>query len=338
MSKNAFCIMLVAAGCRVEWGPPTSSQDCGSGEATGEVWIYTSMYPEVVASLEGLVQAELPGLQTKWFQSGSEKVAQRYEAELSAAGSKACLLMTSDPFWYDDLASRDLLAPHLVPNVLHLPRGYVHPDGLWTTARISLMVLAAHEDASPVPSTFADLTGEAYDGRFTMGDPLSSGSNFTALSVLQDDLGWDYWTALKGRGLVSAGGNSSVLGRLESGERDVGMVLLENLLAAAESGSPARPIFPEDGAIAVPGPIALTAGCPNPAGARALYDLLMGPQAQQLMVQGRMYSPLPELPPPDGAPALSDIAVRPWTAELRARIMADRSDIKSRFAALQASP
>ena len=54
-------------------------------------------------------------------------------------------------------------------------------------------------------------------------------------------------------------GNVSVITRIETRERPVGVVLLENILKAQAKGSPVKAIYPTDGGIPVPSPIARSA-------------------------------------------------------------------------------
>ncbi len=335
---QAVFAVLLAVACRVEIGPPGGAPASTDAEGpSGEVWVYTSMYQPVLDDLDPVIARALPGVTVRWFQAGSEKVAQRFEAEIAAGGSRACLLMTSDPFWYADLHARGLLRPHLTPNVLHLDRGLVNPDGAWAPARLSLVVLARHGSRVPeadAPRSFADLTSPAWGARATMGDPLSSGTMFTTLAFLADNPGWESLTAWRESGLVAAGGNASVLHRIESGERDVGAVLLENVLMARRTGSPVEAIYPEDGAIVVPGPIALTAGCPSPDAARAVYDVILSREGQERMVAGQMYAALPGLPPPEGARPLAEVPTRPWEGAWFDRTVAERDALKERWSAL----
>src|SRR5690606_32190647 len=161
----------------------------------------------------------------------------------------------------------------------------------------------------PLPYTTlfrsADLADPTFKGRITMGDPLASGTMLSTLAFWIDDGGWARIEALRDNDLIASGGNSSVLTRLETREREVGVLLLENLLVAQRKGSPTVTVFPEDGAIAVPGPIALTADCRNPVAARAVYDFVLSEAGQAAMVGGDMYGVLPTSPPPQGAPPLS---------------------------------
>jgi iron(III) transport system substrate-binding protein len=329
--RGAAAILLCA--CRIELGPPDGAPlgvDADGGPS-GEVWIYTSMYPPVIDALEELIAERYPAVEPRWYQAGSEKVAQRAEAEWSAGGSPACLLMTSDPFWYARLEQQGRLQPHLAPNVLKLDRALVDDDGTWVTARQSLVVLAVSE-AIPEgdrPEAFQALAEPAWSGKITSGDPLASGSSFTWLAFAIRDHGWDYVNALRANGLVAAGGNSAVLNRVQTGERPVGVILLENLLTAEPPG--VATVFPTDGAVVVPGPLAMTADCRNPVAAGAIYDLVLSEEGQRRIVAGDMYGVLPTLDPPAGAPPLSAIAVRPWTPGLADEIVVEQSAIKDRW-------
>lgn len=337
---RAVSVLLVLAACRVEWGPPGGGPVATGGAPTGEVWVYTSMYQSVIDALEPQIEAALPGIDVRFYQAGSEKIAQRVEAEWEAGGSPACLLLTSDPFWYVDLKERGRLVPHLAPTILHVDPSLVDRDGYWATSRISLMVLAVNEGvpADARPGSFAALAEPAFRDRFSVPDPLASGTAFTTVAFWIEDGGWERIEALDANGMIAAGGNSSVLTRVETGEREIGVILLENLLAADRKGSPAAAVFPSDGAIVVPGPIGLTAGCPNPTAARAVYDHLLSPAGQAAIVAGDMYAALPKLPPPDGAPALDDLAVRDWPEGFAERLAHERGTLKERWAARGGPP
>jgi len=292
------------------------------------------MYQWVIDAVDPMLKEKYPDLETRWYQAGSEKVAQRAEAEWSAGGTKACLLLTSDVFWYQKLKEEGRLQRHFAPNVLHIDRSLVDPDGYWATARISLMVMAVNETRVPEdqrPTRLLDLTDAQWKDRFSMGDPRTSGTMFTTLAFLQREQGWPLFESLRDNGLVAAGGNSSVINRVETGEREIGVVLLENLLAAARKDSPAVPVFPEDGAIPVPGPVALTSDCGNPTAARAVYDFLLSPPGQQAIVDGDMYAALPQIAPPAGAPPLDTLKQRTWKPGFIEQVVKDKVALKERY-------
>lgn len=324
-AAGALLLGLLAGGCRVELGPP--GQVSAGGRPT--VWIYTSIYQEQVDQFDALAEAELPGVDVQWFQGGSEKVAQRWEAEHSAGASPACILATSDPFWYVDLTERDLLLPYVSPRALALPRAWVTPT--YVAHHIDLMVMGA-ANGQPAPSRFADLAEPAWQGRFSTGDPFSSGTTFTTVAAWDQLYGAEFLTRLRANGWVMAGGNSAVLSRIESGEKPVGVVLLNNLLSKPGS---AQIVYPADGAVPIPGPLAIPRDCPAPAAAQQVEDWLMGDSAQALVVKSRMHSPFPELPPPEGVPPLADIVLAPLPEDFTVQAAHGAPALRARVEALQ---
>ncbi len=312
------------AACRVELGPP------GRG-AAGErpvVWVYTAIYQDQVDTFDALADAELPDVDLQWFQGGSEKVAQRWEAEHGAGGSPACVLATSDPSWYVDLTDRGLLQPYVSPRALELPPEWVTPT--WAPHRIDLMVLGA-PPGEPAPTRFAALAEPEWKGTFSSGDPFSSGTTFTTVAAWDLLYGQAFLEALDANGWTMAGGNSAVLGRIESRERPVGVVLLNNLLTKPG----AQIIFPTDGAVPIPGPLAIPTDCPEPEAAERVIDWLMGPSAQALVVQSRMHSPFPGMPAPTGAPPLDEIVLAPLPVDFTAQAAHRGPDLRARLEALQ---
>jgi iron(III) transport system substrate-binding protein len=324
MATPALLVLLLGA-CRVEFGPPTSRAD----STTHEVWVYSSMYQEVLDAMAPDLAAALPDVRVQFFQAGSEKVSQRWEAEHAAGGSRACVLATSDPAWYEDLAGRGLLRTHVPGRALDLPRAWAHPTH--AAFRVSLMVLAGVGDA---PARFEDLRDPRWAGRFSSPDPLASGTMFTALAALDAALGADWTAAARANGWVAAGGNAAVVARMQSGENPVGIVLLENLLAqegyAAQRPGLARPVL-SAGAIPVPGYAAIPTDCPNPAAAERVMDWFFSPTAAAHLRAGRMHGPFAESPLPDGAPPPDALPWMELPADFAARTATRAPELRARW-------
>ena len=293
------------------------------------MWIYTAIYQDQVDQFEALADVELPEIDLQWFQAGSEKITQRWEGEHSAGGSPACILATSDPSWYVDLADRGLLVAYVSPRALDLPRAWVTP--YYAAHHIDLMVIGA-ANGVPAPSSFSALVEPQWKGRFSSGDPFSSGTTFTTVSAWDQLYGQEWLQRLRDNGWVMAGGNSAVLSRIESGEKPIGVVLLNNLLTKPGA---AQIIFPEDGAVPIPGPVAIPTDCPEKAAAQRVEDWLMGVSAQELVVKSRMHSPFPGMPAPEGAPPLEQIKLAPLSEDFAEQAAHRSPDLRARLEALQ---
>jgi iron(III) transport system substrate-binding protein len=318
-------LLLLLSACRVELGPPGATQT----GAKPTVWIYTAIYQDQVDQFAAAVAKDLPHVDVQWFQGGSEKIAQRWEAEHSAGGSPACVLATSDPSWYVELADRGLLHPYVSPRALELPRAWVTPH--YAPHRIDLMVLGAPPDGE-APASFKALADPMWKGRFSSGDPFSSGTAFTTVSAWDQLYGQPFLEALDANGWLMAGGNSAVLGRVESQEKPFGVVLLNNLL---QRPGATRIVYPEDGAVPVPGSLAIPTDCRAQEAAEEVVDWLMGPAAQALVVKNGMHSPFPGAPAPEGTPALADIRLAPLPESFQADTAHRADDLRARLEVLQ---
>lgn len=268
------------------------------------------MYRHVLDRLTPILQELAPGVGVEWLQSGSEKLATRLDAELAAGATKADLVLTSDPLWYERLARAGHLLPYASLRSLSIPRELLDPEGRYVTSRLSTMVIAYDERRVPAgeaPRSFEALFSERWKGKVTIPDPLGSGTSFTTVAFLTDLHGPAFLARMRDAGTVAAGGNSAAIARLESGEHQVAFVLLENVLQARRNGSPIGFVLPEEGPVLIPGPIAILARSKRPERAKRIYDALLSERAQRIIVDGDLHSPFEPLPPPAGAPPLAEL-------------------------------
>ncbi|MCP3102707.1 ABC transporter substrate-binding protein [Myxococcus sp. K15C18031901] len=327
--------LVVLASCRIESAAPSSDVVAThEGTPSGEVWVYTSMYQHVLDALEPLLKQRLPGVTVRWYQAGSEKVASRLDAERAAGAVRADLLAASDPFFIERLARAGDFLPYASPHVLRVPRSLLDLDARYAAIRVSTMVLVHREDSPPPPTSFAALVDGSWKGRVAIGDPLTSGTAFTWAVFCQARYGDAYFTGLRERGAIVAGGNAAVLQKVESGEADAGVLLLENALTARAKGSHLQVVWPTDGAVTIPGPVALFKSTPNPVAAKAVVDVLLSPEGQRLIVEkGDMHAVDPRLAGPRDEPGVETLLQRaqPWTPALVEQGLARGGALKEAF-------
>ncbi|MEW5737736.1 MAG: ABC transporter substrate-binding protein [Myxococcota bacterium] len=326
-------LALTLCACRIETAAPGGAGPSASGRPAGEVWIYTSMYRSVIDALEPGLQEALPGVTLRWFQAGSEKVTAKLEAELAAGGSPCDVLVTSDPFLYERFKQEGRLLRYVSPNGLRTPSGLSDLDGHYAAVRLSTMVLV-HRAGTPPPSSFEALTNPAFRGEVALGDPLTSGTAFTWAVLLDAKYGPSYFTSLRENGARVAGGNAAVLQKVEGGEAKVGVLLLENALAAKAKGSPIEIAWPRDGAVLIPGYAAILSTARNPEAAKAVVDALLSPKLQAIIATpGDMHAVDPRVPGPRDILSLSDLVGRsqPWGADVLQRGLTEGARVKSDF-------
>lgn len=304
-----------------------------SGAPAGELWVYTSVYRHVLDALEPQLKRALPGVTIHWFQAGSEKVAAKLEAELAAGGSPCDVLVTSDPFLYERFKQEGRWLRYVSPNGLRTPPRYVDLDGHYAAVRLSTMVLVHKAGITP-PTSFAVLAAPEWKGEVALGDPLTSGTAFTWAVSMEQALGAQYFEKLRANEARVAGGNAAVLQKLEGGEAKVGVLLLENALAAKAKGSPIEIAWPSDGAVVVPGYAGIMASSQHAEAAKAFIDALLAPEGQKVISElGDMHAVDPRVPGPRGSISLDELVQKsaPWGESILKHGLRDGSQVKAQF-------
>lgn len=301
-----------------------------------ELWIYTSMYKDTIAQLNQELKVDFPDVKFNWYQAGSEDIASKVNTEVLAQDIQADVLISSDRFWYEELANNNQLHSYKPNGYDQIPKSLKHEKAYYTTVSIPVMVLAYNNQVvsdKEVPKTFKEMQGPKWKDRFTTGSPLASGTNFTTMAMLKYHYGWDYFKALKKNNVISEGGNSAVIRRLQNKERHVGWVLLENLLRVVDKDPRIKIVYPEDGVIIHSNIMAITKKDNDRALAQKFADWMLSPKGQQIMTDSFMYSPLKEIEPPKGAPEFEKILNKsfPWTQDFIQETTKSRIELKETY-------
>ncbi|MDZ4678176.1 MAG: extracellular solute-binding protein [Oligoflexia bacterium] len=289
--------------------------------APKQIWIYTSIYKEFAEPIKKAFEANNPDTEVQIFQGGSEKIQAKVEAELIAQKPQADVILTSDAFWSADLGKRNL--------------AHSHKGKLTETNYHSLMILVAHKDLplDQRPKSFSDLTKPQYKNLIQTGSPLESGTMFSTVAYLSRKYGWDYFKKLRENNVASSGGNSTVIQKIESGEKKVGWVLLENALASQKRGSPIEIIYPIDGAIPIPSVQVILKDSKQKETAEKFAEFILSKEGQELLRNGFMYSVRKDVTAPEGAKPIKEVTKKstPWTDKIIAEVAADAKNIKKQF-------
>jgi iron(III) transport system substrate-binding protein len=304
------------------------------------IWIYTSIYKEVIEEIKKPLQAKFTNANIEFFQGGSEIIANKVAAELSSGNVKANLILTSDPFWYRELKNTGHLLAYESPMLGKTHAAYSDPQFAWTVVRLPMMVIGYNpeslEGQAPPDSYQALLSDPKYKGKASIGSPLESGTHFTFFSVMFIKQSEKFFETLKANQWLSQGGNSSVLSRIESKERPFGILLLENVLTAQKKGSPIKYVFPKDGTIPIPSPIGiLKYGPPETIEmSKKIYDWFFTPEAQKSFVDSGMYSALSDFESPTGTPPWKSLEpqLANWSSTLEEMVIKNREALKKSYA------
>lgn len=307
-----------------------------NADSSKELWIYTSMYKDTIADITPKLKKAFPGVTFHFYQAGSEEIASKVNAEILSGGVKADVLISSDRFWYEELAGTDKLHAYKSKEFAQVPAQLKHSAGYYSTVSIPVMVLAYNSEvisAEEAPQTFKEMAAPKWKEKFTTGSPLASGTNFTTMAMLQHHYGWDYFKALKNNATIAQGGNSAVIRRIQSKERPVGWVLLENILRFQGKDERIKIVYPKDGVVTHANVMAITKKKQSRDIAEKFIEWMYSEEGQAAMTRSYMYSPLAKIAPPKGAPLFSEILKNSfeWTSGFIKETTRARSELKEAY-------
>lgn len=215
--------------------------------------------------------------------------------------------MVADPSYYLKLQKEKRLFNYVSPNLKDVVTAK-DKDGAWASVRISNMVIAYNADkmkAEDAPKSWKDLTDPKWKSKIAYYCTLLSGTAFVAVGALADKYGWEYFDQLKANDIRVEQGNSAIQNKLLTEYREAAMILEENILKLQETKHEnLKVIYPTDGVIVIPSPIAIMSTTKS----RRCYKLLWiggcQKERRQAVVKGWMHSVREDVEPPHGAPAL----------------------------------
>ena len=268
----------------------------GSREGQNKITIYTSIYEDVIKSLDAALKKQFPNYTIEFVYGGTGQL-QAKVAEEQKSGKLGCdILLVAEPSYSLELKEKGLLHRYISTEAGSLAFDY-DKEGYWYPVRISNMVLAynpAKNSKNSVPNSFSDFANNAsVKGVVSMSNPLTSGTALAAAFALKDKYGYGYFDAL-GRQNVKIEAGAAALAKLETGEYKVVMVLEESVLRKRQTeSSKLEVIFPTDGTIMIPSTIMTIAGKwsahNNTKAVELITDWFLGPQGQSAIVSGWMH-------------------------------------------------
>lgn len=309
---------------------------CNKHDGKKEIWIYTSLYKDTIADMTPALEKEFPHLKINWYQAGSEEIAAKVNTELIAGVPKADILISSERFWYQELSDSGKLVSWKPKQFDTFLDEYKNELGTFHVASVPIMVLVYNNEViseSMAPKSFKDLADKRFVGIATGGSPLASGTAFTTVLALQHLYGWDYFNKLKDNKFLFDGGNSAVIKRIQTKERPVGFVLLENVLRFLNDDPRLKIIYPEDGVVTQFN----TMGIPKKEGSvedtLKVAEWFFTEDGQNAMIRSYMHSPIKGFKAPEGALTLSELKNKsfPWSETLIKSLTDKRFEIKEKY-------
>jgi iron(III) transport system substrate-binding protein len=319
--KKFFCRMIVALlavnGIMLFAFAVASAQS----KAPSRVLLYTSVPQELATQFADSFMKKRPDIRVEIYRAGSTEVGAKIAAEREVGGIRADLLWLADAPIYYDLRKRGELYSYISPEAKAIPADLKDPKGLFTAGRLINMIIAVNTEVIPLkdaPKSWKDFPDVG--SKAVMGNPLYSGSNFvTVAAFVQKDGNWSWFEKAKAKGVAIVRGNSEAATALAGKEFGIAMTLDYIVAGLIKKGAPLAIVWPSDGAISVPSPIAIIKGTKNPNGSKAFVDYVLSKEGQEFLVKQEVIPVRGDVKGPAGQPSAKQIKFMPipyeWAAD-----------------------
>jgi len=324
MSILRVCAMLLALVLLGSLGPAALA-----APAVGTVVLYTSLPQEIATDFARAFMANVPQIKLEVLRSGSTELERRIFAEMETGGIRADVLWLADAPVFITLREKGQLLAYRSPEARMIPTAWKDPQGFFTAGRLINMIIAVNTTLIPervAPKRWADFP--RYGKTAAMPNPFFSGSVFVVVATFVKEYGWGWFERARREGVQVLRGNSEVARALAAREFGVGMTLDFIAYGMIRDGAPLAIIWPEEGAVSVPSPVAITRNAKNPEGAKQFIDFVLSKEGQQALVRLGIIPVRADVEPPKGLPRPAEIKTLPIPFEWAA---ANAADIRKKF-------
>jgi len=317
-------VLTVVPGCQKEVKP------------TGTVVLYTSVPTDVIDEVKAKFEKKQPGVALDIFRSCTGKVMDKIYEEIEAGSIKADVIWVADFTIGEELKFSGQLLKYESPQATEIMPSLKDKDGYYCAARLLNMIIAYNtNEVKDKPTSYRDLLNPSYKGRVGLADPNYSGAAlYTVATLVQsEEFGWDYFSRLYENEMQIIESNTPLNQAIADGELWMG-ITIDFMARGQKIKDPNVPIdyvFPEEGAVLVPSPIAITKDSQNIAGAKAFVDFILSKEGQQLMSAQGIAPVRLDVTPPSGVPTITQMKIMPSNP---AEILKLKEDTKRIFAEL----
>ena len=244
-------------------------------------------------------------------------------ADARSGGLQADVIWGCDPLTVQAFVDQDLVGGWTPDDADAIPEEFRTDD--YVGAHLLYMV-ALHRTDVPAPEAWSDLTGPDYDA-LAVPDPAVAASALGTLGwfAAEPDYGVDFYRDLQANGAVQVTTPDDVTTGVAQGIYDAGLTTANSAYAAKDDGSPVDVVWPEPGAVAIYGPVALATDSADSDVAKSFITFVVSEEGQTVLGGSGAYPTLPGVEGPtvpDGAPVVSP----DWAA-----IGADKDEILAEY-------
>ncbi len=282
----------------------------GSGGESEAITLYTCVSDETIQPVISQFESEHPGTDVKLFRATTGDLNARIAGDVRSGGLEADVIWACDPLSMQGYVDQDLVGGWTPEEAADIPEQFRTDD--YVGVALLYMVAAYHDDV-PAPSSWSDLAGPDYEP-VAVPDPNTAASALGALAYFAQAPGYglDFYSTLKERGAEQLSTPDEVTAGVAQGLYQAGITIANSAYLARDSGSPIEVEWPEPGAVAIYGPIALARESGNSTLAKDFISYVVSEPGQQVVAEAGSYPTRPGVEGPE-VPADAPVVYPNWS-------------------------
>ncbi len=251
------------------------------------------------------------GIKVEYLSMSSGEVLTRLRAEKANPQTDVWFGGGSDAFI--QAASDGLIEAYKSPNREKVAATFRDQKGCWTGVSLVVVGFLVNRDrlqdkGLSMPAQWADLTNPAYKDELMASNPNTSGTAYTTVSgilqIMGEEEGWAFLDKMYANIPYLEKSGSTPGTKALAGECSIGIVPDPHNLPIKNSAAPLTSVFPKDGVLAWPSPVALVSGAKHPGNAQKFIDWCLSPDGQKVLMQASPRVPTTDVETLEGVPNL----------------------------------
>ncbi|MFC1946265.1 ABC transporter substrate-binding protein [Chloroflexota bacterium] len=305
---------------------------CGGGDEEEKILTMYVAYgnPELVAAE---FEADT-GIRVELITMSSGEVITRLRAEAGNPQTDIWFGGGSDAFI--QAKADGIIQSYRSPNAASVDAAFKDAEGYWTGVSLVVVGLLVNNDrltseSLDMPAAWADLADPQYGEELMASNPNTSGTAYTTVSgilqALGEEAGWAFLDDMYRNIPYLEQSGSAPATKAIQGEFAIGIVPDPHNSIIKNPNAGLTAVFPADGVLAWPSPVAIVSGARHPINARQFVDWCLSDRGQLVLMEASPRVPVTDVAPLEGVPSLSELTLVPydilkWGTE-RQRVLAE---------------
>lgn len=254
------------------------------------------------------------GIKVEFLTMSSGEVLTRLRAEKANPQTDVWFGGGSDAFiWAKE---EGLIAAYRSSNVENVKPAFRDEEGYWTGVSIVVVGLLVNNDrlknkGLKMPEKWADLADSIYKDELMASNPNTSGTAYTTVSgILQmmgEEKGWEFLDKMYTNIPFLEKSGSAPAKKALAGEYAIGIVPDPHNSVINNPDAPITSVFPKDGVLAWPSPVAIINSAKHPNNAKIFVDWCLSPEGQKILMKASPRVPTTDVETIEGVPSVRDL-------------------------------